>query len=208
MIRQPTTESFPKDVEKHQMTVLLDQGVHRHIRFEKPGSSNMWFALTTWPEYLTISGDMGTWSFSHVEDMFDFFRSRPGQFYINPQYWEEKLQVGRYDGRSHARVFDPDKFKSEIFEQLSRHYDLEGDDLERVKLELEDEVFCDDQSETIRAAKEFYLDLDSGERFELDSYELPDGEVYSYHFLWCLYAIVWGIQQWDEKYATIPTASI
>ena len=33
MSRQPTEETFLKDVEKHRMTVLLDNGVYRHLRF-------------------------------------------------------------------------------------------------------------------------------------------------------------------------------
>lgn len=35
------------------------------------------------------------------------------------------------------------------------------------------------------------------EKFQFDGMDLPDGMVYSYHFIWCLYAIVWGIQQYD-----------
>src|ERR1035438_10338294 len=71
--KQP--ESFLADVAEHAMAVMQDNGVYRHLRFRKPGSSNMWFDLITWPGSLVISGDMGTWAFSRVEDMFAFFRS-------------------------------------------------------------------------------------------------------------------------------------
>jgi len=27
--------------------------------------------------------------------------------------------------------------------------------------------------------------------------DIPQGKVWSYHFLWCCYAIVWAIQQYD-----------
>jgi len=52
------------------------------------------------------------------------------------------------------------------------------------------------------AAAEFSCELPSGKSFEFDPCELPSGMVYRYHFIWCLYAIVWGISQYDA--ATKP----
>ena len=59
-----------RDVAKHKMTVRLDNGLYRHLLFRQPDTSNLWFEIVTWPHCLTIHGDMGTWSFSRVEDMF------------------------------------------------------------------------------------------------------------------------------------------
>lgn len=47
-----TAHQFLHDVRNHQMTILRDEGVNRHIRFMKPGSSDMQFDLITWSGYL------------------------------------------------------------------------------------------------------------------------------------------------------------
>ena len=66
---------FLRDVAEHEMIVVRDDGVHRHIRFKKPGTSCMHFDLITWPGYLCYTGDMGTYVFSRLTDMFEFFRT-------------------------------------------------------------------------------------------------------------------------------------
>lgn len=63
MSRHPTEESFLKDVAGHQMTVVSENGVHRHVRFKKPSTGNMHFDLITWPGYLAYSGDMAAQEF-------------------------------------------------------------------------------------------------------------------------------------------------
>jgi hypothetical protein len=90
-------ERFVSDTADHEMTVLHNDGLYRHLRFKKPDSSTYWFDVITWPGSLTIHGDMGTYMFSRLEDMFEFFRSGVG---INPGYWGEKVKAGditRYD---------------------------------------------------------------------------------------------------------------
>ena len=72
---------------------------YRHLLFRQPNSGNMWFEIITWPDSLMIRGDMGSWSFSRVQDMFTFFRS--DQLKINPSYWTEKIDSeSRFGGPS------------------------------------------------------------------------------------------------------------
>lgn len=52
---------FAGDTAAHRMTVLLDQGLHRHVRFANPASRTSWFEIITVLGLLTINGDMGTW---------------------------------------------------------------------------------------------------------------------------------------------------
>ncbi|MEN5374297.1 hypothetical protein [Stenotrophomonas hibiscicola] len=40
---------FEKDTAEHQMEVLLDNGVYRHLRFKRPGSYAFSFDVVTWP---------------------------------------------------------------------------------------------------------------------------------------------------------------
>lgn len=219
MIRQPDRDTFLRDVARHKMEVLHNDGLYRHLRFSQPDNSNLWFEIVTWPDILTIHGDMGTWTFSRIDDMFRFFRNRRA-LDINADYWGEKLCLGVHGGSSAAKRFDGDDFLKQLIEQLDG-YGLEADDLEAVTEAIREEIVVDEGRDcALRTAAEFrhvsgepeHSDLCRrtkryGEgcicgakrrEFEFDSCELPDGEVYSYHFLWCLYAIVWGIQQWDK----------
>jgi hypothetical protein len=221
---------FLKDISEHRMTVLHEDGPYRHIRFRKPQSINMWFDLVTWPNVLTIGGDMGTWTFSRVEDMFTFFRHRQkrlrdsrcncpvcgrltSDLKINPSYWAEKLQHGNYTGRDGAKVWDQDTFQARLLDNLKDHFEDEPEKLAEVKAAVEEDVFRPhdgDGPHLMRhAAYEFTHEFeeDSGKsheerkrnQFQFEGMDIPSGMIYSYHFLWCLYAIVWGIQQWDAR---------
>jgi len=87
-------DRFARDVANHKLTVLRDEGLYRHLRFKAPDGSTYWFDLITWPGYLTITGDMGTYVFARTQDMFEFFRShRSTGFPINPGYWAEKIRA-------------------------------------------------------------------------------------------------------------------
>lgn len=199
--RQPTADIFLKDVANHKMKVLLDQGVYRHLSFRQPNNSwCMWFDLVTWKGNLLIRGDMGTWVFNRVDDMFTFFRSRDAELRINASYWAEKIQNGANGGRESAKEFDEDTFAESLHHQLS-HCGFNPDQLKEVTEALEEEVLShDNQHELMSAAFNFKHEFTCGgepDSFSFDPSDMPDGTDYSYHFIWCLYAIVWGIQQWD-----------
>jgi hypothetical protein len=204
---KPTAESFLRDVAAHVMTVKMDNGIYRHIRFRKPMDSNMWFDIVTWPGVLTIHGDMGTWTFSRVENMFTLFRD--DKLRVNKDYWAEKLQHGTHGGRDGAKVWNEDLFKERIVAQLTEYYDLKGKDLAAVTQALKDEVLCQDNKyDLLIAARDFSCRLPSMEHlrendrhgnFHFDTTELPDGKEYAYHFVWCIYAIVWAIQKYDAN---------
>ena len=192
--KQP--ESFLTDVAGHAMAVMQDNGVYRHLRFRKPASSNMWFDLVTWPGNLAIRGDMGTWVFSRVEDMFTFFRSRDRQLRINESYWCEKIESeSRFGGPS--RKFAPDLFKANVLSALDG-YDLGGYEKEEIVAVLQEEVFALEDEPSARAA---LADFEYNKFSFQDTWEI-NGQGYAYHFIWCLYAIVWGIQQYE---AVLPT---
>ncbi|WP_026300935.1 hypothetical protein, partial [Thioalkalivibrio sp. ALE23] len=71
-------ENLVKDVIKrlaaHQITIEKDEGEYRSIRFSAPNTVINSFTLTTWPGYIAISGDLGTYVFCRLPDMFEFFR--------------------------------------------------------------------------------------------------------------------------------------
>jgi hypothetical protein len=201
--KQMTSGQFLKDVESHAITIKQNDGLYRHLSFRQPGphSWNMWFDLVTWPGNLVIRGGMGTWAFSRVDDMFRFFRSSE-ELKINPHYWMEKIDAeSRFGGPSMR--FSPDKFKVAVLERLEG-CELRADTSDKIKAELEDEVFgIEDESEARRALRDFeHYHLPDPSAIPCKKFTFTDtweikAQGYTYHYLWCCYAIVWGIQQYD-----------
>jgi len=202
MREECTREEFLNDVKDHQLNILLNNGVYRHLVIKKPGSSNHWFEIVTYPWKLVVSGDMGTWVFSRIEDMFCFFRSDDGK--INRSYWAEKLQNGTHGCSDAAKVYDGDVYKQRIIDHLE-DYDLSDEHKELVLEEL-DTIDFDDGHGVYREIYDFSVDLSgsnhrSYKRDDLftfqDVWEI-DMKTYSYHYLWCCHAIVYAIQKYDE----------
>ena len=194
-----TVERFQKDIANHGMAVHRDDGIYRHLAFRHKGehSWNMWFEIVTWPNALTIRGDMGSWSFSRIEDMFRFFRSSE-ELAINPSYWSEKCES--VDWRTGpCKVFDADTFKANIVSSLD-NYDLEAEQRVVILAALNDGVFRYDTEHEMRQELD---DFECGDFSFSNAWEIS-GRTFSYHFLWCLYAIVWGIQQYDAAKAGAP----
>ncbi len=195
MARTMDANQLLADLAEHKMALRIDNGEYRHLLFRQPASGNMWFEIVTWPGSLTIHGDMGTWSFSRVKDMFTFFRS--DRLQINASYWHEKItSESRFGGPS--RNFDPDTFKKNVLSSLDG-YGLSAPLRASIVASLEDEVFCEEDESSARRAL-YYFKRD-GFKFS-DAWEI-DGEAYSFHYLWCLYAIVWGVQQYDAAKACL-----
>jgi hypothetical protein len=106
---------FQRDTAQHEMTVLHDDGLYRHLRFAqpKPASSAYWFDLITWPGCLTIRGDLNdSYTFSRLPDMFEFFRGPVGR--INAHYWAEKLGGGRQS----VQEYSEDLFRQLVVEHF------------------------------------------------------------------------------------------
>ena len=188
MSYEPSQEQFLKDVAAHKMRVLRDDGLYRHLRFSS-GSFNQQFDVLTWPGHLCYTGDMGTWVFQRIEDMFSFFRGNQ----INPSYWSEKVEA--HDRISGTQQFSQEAFKSEVIERLDG-WDIDANELGQVVDELRDEVFCHENE--YEAYSALYGFKSSCGRVEFND-DLPDGKVYTRRYIWCCRAIVWAIQQYDAS---------
>jgi hypothetical protein len=148
------------------------------------------FELITTPWRLIITGDMGTWVFARIEDMFEFFRTKDGG--INRSYWAEKLQNGVHCCSKEAKVYDGNAYRERLIESLD-NYDLEDGKKAEVIEELKSMDF-NDEHWIMHQINDFECD-----GFKLQDVWEIDMTVYSYHFVWCCYAIAWGIQQYDAK---------
>ena len=207
-MRQCTEEQFLADVAKHQMAIEHDDGVFRSLRFYEPGTQNMSFRLNTWPGALAFSGDMSTFVFERLEDMFQFFRQKPykdEKIPINVGYWMEKCEAQdtRGDG---MREFDPEGLRERCREYWEEHFedDLESDEAKECWEEIESQVLGTDPN-LVRA-------YDALTEFEHDGFVFQDAWEWrltrpTFRMIWCLYAIAWGIQQYDAAKIATETAS-
>jgi hypothetical protein len=145
---------FARDAVSHQMVVLHDDGVYRHLVFREPTHGFYWFELITTPNQLVFSGDGNSYVFRRTTDMFQFFRSgiyRDGSLHINPGYWSEKLTSGREAATSYSEKL----FEEEVAQTLSA---VEGDypGIAAAWAEhVESEFNCEYEEEALRALSEF-----------------------------------------------------
>ncbi len=190
---------FLNDVKNHQLTVIRDDGTDRRIRLQQPGTRIHFFDLITWPGHLCITGDCGTYVFSRVEDMFTFFRAGDVSdgIPINPGYWGEKLlSIGTNAG---YREFDPDRFKERVrehFEEWAENSDPDDFDKSDMWESIECDVLRDAEDGEIFAYTAVQNFDHNGFVFQ-DFFDGGGTERYTVHYLWNLYAIVWGIAQYD-----------
>lgn len=198
---------FLQDVGNHTMTVLRDDGVNRHLHFRKPrpAGSEYWFDIITWRGALCIDGDMGSFVFKRLDDMFEFFRAdreyleRKGiQLAINPSYWSEKLVSICRGG---FEEFDPDRFREcvkEDFDVAASDKGVSADDRAILWSDIEDEVlkYADDGCiRAVEAAMGY-----SNQEHEIEFRDFYEHRLtrYTYQFIWCCYAVAWGVKMYDQ----------
>lgn len=200
---------FLKDVANHEMTIIRDDGVNRHVQFKRPDSNAYRFDLITWPGHLCYTGDMGTYVFTRLHDMFNFFRmddhdwnKNPNGLSINPGYWAEKIiATDRYDG---TEEWDEDEFKRRVNEYRvgwMRQCRERGvsKDARRELWEAAEDVLREPSNEHLCVVKvyEFYHKA-GDEHFEFMDFFDGNLNRFTFHFLWCCYALAWGINKYDD----------
>ena len=204
-----TKSGFEKDVAEHKMNVIRDDGVYRHIEF-KPPQSFRWFGIITWPGHLTYYGDMGYYTFTRLNDMFQFFRGDDTDNDPSWSYWAEKLRaVDAATARGHTGMdgvfkWSPALFRHNVDQDWKEYLDSYtiGPDLaQEVWEEISDTVLdkAEDGPEVaVRAAVEYYFKGDDGHFIYpfREFYEYSNRE-FEYRFLWCCRALRWAVSQYD-----------
>lgn len=188
-------EIFARDTAEHEVRVLRREGVYRHLRCHKPSTYMHGFDIVTWPGHLAYTGDMGTFVFARIDDMFKFFESDIGR--INPQYWQEKLQAPAPDA---VEVYDP-----EIFEQWVRAWvaerrdEMEGPDYAEFQHAAEVQIL--DPGGWRDAEHEAYRLLYEFRWHDIGIYDISElrFKTWDLRYLWCCHALVWAIRTYREK---------
>lgn len=220
-----TEARFLKDAAQHRMEVLRDDGVNRHLRFKNPDCSAYWFDIITWPGTLCIDGDMGTFVFRRLEDMFAFFRTdrkyyedtgRGDRLAINPSYWDEKLRAPK---PRDAMEYSAERFRRYVKEAFDSW--VESSQPDEYSTEAERDEFHDAQQALWRALKDDVLSVaDDGETRSYDAarefecaeapgFNLEDCwewncREFTFDFIWNCYAIAWGIRTYDAAKVKPP----
>ena len=195
MKRPDYYDRFVSDTPEHVMTIALDQDLYRHLKFRAPNTGMYWFDVITWPGKLVVNGDMGTYTFSRLPDMFEFFGGRkPG--YVNEGYWAEKLVA--VDKQSPPREFDEALFRQRVLEDFwQTREDFDPSEARQIWQAIRDQIFDDyaDRHDS-RACHELlnhFVSPVSGFGYS-DSWDWGDFDGYGLHFVWNLHAITHAIR--------------
>lgn len=205
MKHEPPQDEFDRNVASHKMTVLLDQGIYRHLRFKRPGTIAYWFDIITAPGILVFSGDMGGYTFRRLDDMFEFFRSGAGR--INPQYWAEKVEAEcKTDG---IKKFSLTKFRG-ILREYVRDWIRDNrcccTRVERRELwqEINSVVLNAGENRMYNAAYYFTHRLNGNCGFRFNDLWDHNFNEFTERFIWCCRALVWAIKQYDAAMSKEP----
>jgi hypothetical protein len=201
-----TLDFFLRDIAGHKIKIIFEHGIHRHIKFETPGTSSYRFDIITWPGHLCFSGDMGTYVFSRTQDMFEFFRKneKDDPYKINFIYWAEKTLSSDVDfgiTEFTDKAFN-DVVKNVFFSWLKENR-ASTDKNERKILweEIKQDILHAewlDIHEKILAANDFSFQFKNGDFFEFVDFLETDCEEHTFHFKWVCYALQWAIDQYDH----------
>lgn len=192
---------FARGTAGHEMAVLFEQGLYRHLRFASPDGSGYRFDLHTSPNRLMFHGEVGTYVFSvwPTADLFTVFRESSVVGQPNFGYWQEKLAAWNepaiqfscelFDGRVAAELAKAEEFFPGVTTAwesfVSAEYNTEFEEIAREAL----------------AAFEYLPEGQWGEawRFRYTSeWKLDD---YDWRYLWACHAALRAIGQYEAAKA-------
>lgn len=211
-------EEFQRHTQHHQLKINLNEGLYRDITFHKIDGSEYHFNITTRPGYLIFTGDMGSFTFKRSNDMVEFFLSdKPEVDYINPEYWAEKVTASPNCGthehsKELAKSFLAQELSEYIEELRENDRDYEGD----TRNYSNEYNVSPENLKKIEQANEWInntLTYDHKHQFFEKLYNMNPSETGgfiisdpfdcnfnepTYSYLWCCYAIKWGLSQYKQ----------
>ncbi|MFF0736809.1 hypothetical protein ACFYVK_35010 [Streptomyces chartreusis] len=191
---------FARDTAKHQMAVLHEDGLYRHLKFADPAGGFYRFDIVTWPHNLFLRGDGFSFGFAiyPTEDMFDVFRgSRSGG--INPGYWQEKVTAGQ------VKDWSEDRFRAWVLDEAAK---AEAKHPGVVKAVGDQILNSDEHSLEFQGTAEYAVANFSHSTFRLrfpNDWE-KDFQDWSWEFLFACHAVLFGIDMWDAAAGKAPVS--
>jgi len=184
---------FARGTAAHRMTVLHEEGLYRHLRFEAPERGPVGpFELITWPYNLVAKTG---WTFHFdidaTPDMFVLFRRTALTGEINPGYWSEKVRAGRDE----IEGYNPDLFEQQVKQHVVEAI-RNGDAPRGIGAEVTSDIFVwgdiSHEAGARQALEDFrYQDWTFGKTWEWKFCDYTPGFLHSCH------AIRRGIDLWD-----------
>lgn len=202
-------KDFLHDVINHKVTILKDElvdhnpdgedtlGYYRHIRCRNPKSYSRSFEIISVPYYLTIVGDMGSWTWRRLKDNFCFFRTdekEEKQLFVNPEYWAEKLQAVDIGGLTEYSEEALKIYLDEYYQSWLEDNDRTTEECEEVKeaiLEL-----CSAENENDAHNKLYCFEEVNG-FCPTDTFEWRLNK-YTRRYIWACYAVAWTVREYDK----------
>ena len=216
-------EHFTQQTAQHQLTVLHDEGLYRHLRMARPGTRAYSWDVVTWPGHLSITGDIGDgFVFTRLADMLDFFRplgAAPGDtgpLRINPGYWHEKMpQHQRTAALVHSRQTFLDQVREAAIEQyeptidpadqIPGYEDMDYQAQVAAEQELIDRLAAKHAEGVVNQALLYAEDENSAYRWLRDNEDLVGGDTWEWDFtefdhqyLLACFAIAATVRAWDD----------
>lgn len=164
-----------KAFAEHELKVLYSDGLYRHWRCQKQGTSNYYFDVITVPGWIFIKGDIGFLSVARVDDMIPWCRGSIESI----DYFAEKV---------------PKEIRTEEYD-----HELAA---EWIRDEIADAPNCYDESSEIEKRIAELQELSDPERFNehefkqelydsrlIDGCDFPSFDNYTSSFLWCREAL-------------------
>ncbi|MEI6579667.1 MAG: Gfo/Idh/MocA family oxidoreductase [Eubacteriales bacterium] len=153
------------------------------ITLDPPEDEKIWGAWRWYKE---------TDVFSRIDDMFCFFRN--DKMEINTGYWAEKVTAESVYGHG-IREFSVEAFRENVLEYTRSILDLEEDQEipEEMLYEIRSLLRGEDEYECVTAMRDFESD-----KIEFTDFWECSCNRKTYHYVWCCYALVWAISQYDK----------
>ena len=175
---------FRASTPNHELTVLHDDGLYRHLRMAQPGTGIWSWNVVTWPGYLNICGDIGSgFTFVRESDMLAWFDTRgygdyhgDGSPHLQADYWAEKLTAAC---RESAWSFDPAMVLTNIRTNLEER-GVPGDELAEI---MADATASSETEHELRSWLYEALEFSGWDTWEWDYRSLD------HHYLLACYAI-------------------
>ncbi len=176
----------------HAVEQAVGQGPHRHWLCRRPGTGVYSFAVTTWPGWLAVSGDIGFMVWRNAWDMLHWARGGMGDGCID--YCESKVP-GDVKSKEWCEDVALDWLAGRIDDarrEIGRHVadnDEGGDCMDVNRLAGRIETLEELKGETGLGEAHFNQALfDSGVVRDTD---FPRLHTYTPSFLWCREALKW-----------------